>query len=172
MSGGSTETAVLGGGCFWCLEAVFKRIDGVTSVESGYAGGTAVNPSYEEVCTGATGHAEVVRVTFDPKRISYPGILDLFFKAHDPTTLNRQGADVGTQYRSVILFDSEDQKRAADESVKKHQAGLKPRIVTEVKPLEAFYPAEDYHKDYYDTHRFAPYCRVVITPKLEKLHLE
>lgn len=168
----STETAVLGGGCFWCIEAVFKRIDGITSVESGYAGGTTVRPSYEDVCTGVTGHAEVVRVTFDPKRISYDGVLDVFFRAHDPTTPNRQGADVGPQYRSIILFDSEEQRRAAEESVRKHQAGLKSRIVTELKPLKAFYPAEDYHKDYFDTHKTAPYCRVVIQPKLEKLHLE
>ncbi len=168
----STESAVLGGGCFWCLEAVFQRTPGVVSVQSGYAGGTTSNPSYEEVCTGSTGHAEVVRVLFDPARISYAGILDVFFQAHDPTTLNRQGADVGTQYRSIILYSSDDQKRAAGEAVKRHQAGLKSRIVTEVKPLEAFHPAEDYHKDYYDTHRLAPYCRVVIKPKLEKLHLE
>jgi peptide-methionine (S)-S-oxide reductase len=166
-----TETAVLGGGCFWCLEAVFKRMDGVESVQSGYAGGTAENPSYEDVCTGSTGHAEVVRIAFDPRRISYSGILDVFFAAHDPTTLNRQGADVGTQYRSIILYGSEEQKRAAEESVKKHQAGHKSRIVTEMKLLSAFYPAEDYHKDYYDTHKTAPYCKVVIAPKLEKLHL-
>ncbi len=168
----STDTAVLGGGCFWCLEAVFKRIDGVSSVQSGYAGGTTVRPSYEDVCTGVTGHAEVVRISYDPAKISYDGILDVFFKAHDPTTLNRQGADVGTQYRSIILFESEEQRRAAEASVKKHQAGLKGRIVTELLPLKAFYPAEDYHKDYFDTHRAAPYCRVVIQPKLEKLHLE
>ncbi len=168
----STDTAVLGGGCFWCLEAVFKRIDGVSSVQSGYAGGTTVRPSYEDVCTGVTGHAEVVRISYDPAKISYDGILDVFFKAHDPTTLNRQGADVGTQYRSIILFESEEQMRAAEASVKKHQAGLKGRIVTELLPLKAFYPAEDYHKDYFDTHRAAPYCRVVIQPKLEKLHLE
>jgi peptide-methionine (S)-S-oxide reductase len=165
------ETATLGGGCFWCIEAVFKRIDGVLSVTSGYAGGTAKNPSYEEVCGGATGHAEVVRISFDPEKISYGEILDIFWKAHDPTTPNRQGADVGTQYRSIILYDSEDQRRAAEESRKKEQSRMSARIVTEVKPLEAFYPAEDYHKDYYDTHGSEGYCRVVIAPKLKKLGL-
>jgi peptide-methionine (S)-S-oxide reductase len=166
------ESATIGGGCFWCLEAVYKRIDGILSVGSGYAGGTAKDPSYEEVCTGSTGHAEVVRIDYDVDRVSFSGILDLFWKAHDPTTLNRQGADVGTQYRSIILYHDEAQRKAAEESVKKAQAGLRGKIVTEIKPLEVFYPAEDYHRDYYDTHRGASYCRVVIAPKLEKLGLE
>ncbi len=165
------ETATLGGGCFWCLEAVYKRFDGVLSVASGYAGGTVKNPSYEQVCTGTTGHAEVVRIEYDTDRIPYSGILDIFWKAHDPTTLNRQGADVGTQYRSIILYHDEEQKRAAEQSVKAAQKGLTSRIVTQVEPLADFYPAEDYHRDYYDTHRSQGYCRVVIAPKLEKLGL-
>jgi peptide-methionine (S)-S-oxide reductase len=163
------ELATLGGGCFWCLEAVFKRCDGVISVTPGYAGGTVKNPSYEEVCTGETGHAEVVRIEYDAERISYSGILDIFWKAHDPTTLDRQGADVGTQYRSIILSHDEGQRRAAEESVQAAQKGLRDRIVTRIEPLTDFYPAEDYHRDYYDTHRTAGYCRVVIAPKLHKL---
>ncbi len=166
------ETATLGGGCFWCLEAVYKRFDGVLSVASGYAGGSVKNPSYEQVCTGTTGHAEVVRIEYDADKISYPGILDIFWKAHDPTTLNRQGADVGTQYRSIILYHDEEQKRAAEQSVKEAQKGLTSRIVTQIQPLADFYPAEDYHRDYYDTHRSQAYCRVVIAPKLEKLGLK
>jgi peptide-methionine (S)-S-oxide reductase len=166
------ESATLGGGCFWCLEAVFKRIDGVLSVTSGYSGGAAKDPSYEEVCTGATGHAEVVRVEFDAERISFNGILDLFWQAHDPTTLNRQGADVGTQYRSIILYADDAQRGAAEASLARAQQGFTARIVTEIRALEEFYPAEDYHRDYYDTHRGAGYCRVVISPKLKKLGLE
>jgi len=164
--------ATLGGGCFWCLEAVFERIPGVTAVTSGYAGGKVSNPTYEQVCTGTTGHAEVVQIAYDPKRISYEGLLDVFWKAHDPTTMNRQGADVGTQYRSVILYHDEAQKAAALASVKNAQAALKDRIVTEVVPLTAFWKAEDYHQDYYNANKAAGYCRVVISPKLKKLNLE
>ncbi len=168
----SESTIVLGGGCFWCLEAIFKRIDGVLSVSSGYAGGTVANPTYQDVCTDTTGHAEVVRVSFDPQKIALAGILDIFWKAHDPTTPNRQGADVGTQYRSIILYADEEQKRAAAESLRKAQASFRPRIVTELKLLEAFYPAEGYHKDYYDSNKSAGYCRLVIAPKLKKMGLE
>jgi len=166
-----TELATLGGGCFWCLEAVFERIDGVISVTSGYAGGAVSNPSYREVCSGSTGHAEVVQIEYDPKRISYEELLDIFWKAHDPTTLNRQGADVGTQYRSIVLFNDEKQKVAAEKSKKEAQRMYSNEIVTEIRPLEQFYPAEGYHQDYYDKNPNAGYCRVVIQPKLNKLDL-
>lgn len=168
---GITAIATLGGGCFWCLEAVFERIDGVVEVVSGYAGGRKADPTYEEVCTGATGHAEVVQVTFDPKRISYAGLLEVFFKAHDPTTLNRQGADVGTQYRSIILYDGDEQRKAAEAARRKAQKDWKDPIVTEIVPLAAFYRAEDYHQDFYDNNRSYGYCRVIIEPKLNKLKL-
>ena len=170
---GETESAVLGGGCFWCLEAVYKRIPGVKRIDSGYAGGTVENPSYEEVCTGKTGHAEVVKVTYDPEVISYREILDQFWRSHDPTTLNRQGADVGTQYRSVIFYENEEQKKAARESIEEAQKSMyEKKIMTELKPLEAFYEAEEYHRDYYDKHPYAGYCSAVIRPKLKKLALE
>ncbi len=166
------ETATFGGGCFWCLEAVLQRIEGVLSVTSGYAGGTTTNPSYEQVCTGQTGHAEVVQVDFDPEMISYEELLDVFWQAHDPTTLNRQGADVGTQYRSIILTADENQKRTAEASRRKAQKGWRDPIVTEIQPLSTFWKAEDYHQNYYNTHTSAGYCRVVISPKLKKLKLE
>jgi peptide-methionine (S)-S-oxide reductase len=169
---GGQGLATFGGGCFWCLEAVFERIEGVTGVVSGYAGGTVANPTYENVCTGTTGHAEVVQVAFDPSKISYEEILDIFWKAHDPTTLDRQGADVGTQYRSIILYHDEGQKAAAVASISKAQKGLRDKIVTEVAPLAAFYSAEAYHQDYYNSNKAAGYCRVVISPKLKKLGLE
>lgn len=165
------ETVTLGGGCFWCIEAVFERIDGVREVTSGYAGGTAENPTYKEVCSGSTGHAEVVKVRFDPSAISYEEILDLFFKAHDPTTLNRQGADVGSQYRSIILYESEDQRRKAEEAVKRAQKTYSDPVVTEIEPLTEFYEAEEYHQDYYAENPNAPYCRLVIDPKMTKLGL-
>jgi peptide-methionine (S)-S-oxide reductase len=169
---GHTEVATLGGGCFWCLEAVFGRIDGIKSVVSGYAGGTKPNPTYSEVCTGTTGHAEVVQVEFDPAVISYEKVLELFWKAHDPTTLNRQGADVGTQYRSIILYENEEQRKAAERSkaqVGKHFDGP---ILTEIKPLSTFYRAEEYHQNYYEKNPFAGYCTFVIRPKLQKLDLQ
>ncbi len=165
------ETATFGGGCFWCLEAVLQRIEGVLSVTSGYAGGTTAHPSYEQVCTGQTGHAEVVQVDFDPQRISYEELLDVFWQAHDPTTLNRQGADVGTQYRSIVLTADETQKRIAEASRKKAQKNWRDPIVTEIRPLETFCKAEDYHQNYYNTHTRAGYCRVVISPKLKKMKL-
>lgn len=164
-----TELATLGGGCFWCTEAVFERLDGVKSVTSGYAGGKTEKPTYEEVCTGASGHAEVTQVEFDPKKISFEHLLDVFWAAHDPTTLNRQGADSGTQYRSVIFYHSEAQRIAAEKSKKAAQADFNSPIVTEISPLPKFYKAEGYHQDYYSNNTRAPYCQAVIRPKLEKL---
>lgn len=164
------ETATLGGGCFWCLEAVYDLVEGVTDVVSGYAGGDVPNPSYEQVCTGRTGHAEVVQVTFDPSRISYREILDIFFSIHDPTTLNRQGADVGTQYRSAIFYHSDEQKRVAEETIAALGQSREYRdpIVTQVQPLDAYYEAEDYHQEYFAQHGGQPYCRAVISPKVAK----
>ncbi len=163
------QTATLGGGCFWCIEAVYRRISGVQSAKSGYAGGTVPNPSYEAVCTGQTGHAEVVQVTFDPSEISYDSILEVFFQAHDPTTLNRQGADVGPQYRSVIFCHSDEQKRIAERTVMAVQEALGKPVVTKIEPETTFYPAEQYHDQYFDRNPSAGYCRVVIHPKLKKL---
>ena len=164
------QTAVFGGGCFWCLEAVFERVTGVKSVESGYMGGRRPTPTYEQVCTGATGHAEVVRVTFDPSQVSYRDLLDIFFAIHDPTTLNRQGADAGTQYRSVIFYLDDDQRRQAEQAmVELNRAHAYPDpVVTAVEPASEFYMAEDYHQQYYAQHRSAPYCQYVIAPKLKK----
>lgn len=164
------EVATLGGGCFWCLEPIFKDLKGVVSVESGYAGGQAPDPTYEQVCSGLTGHAEVVQVTFDPRQISFRDVLNVFFAIHDPTTLNRQGADVGTQYRSVILYHSPAQKDTAEEVIRSlDQEGTwgKP-IVTQVAPFETFYRAEDYHQDYFINNQRQPYCNVVIAPKVAK----
>jgi peptide-methionine (S)-S-oxide reductase len=163
------QTATFGGGCFWCLEAVYKRTDGVVSVTSGYAGGDTRNPTYEEVCSGTTGHAEVIQVEFDAATISYEQILLAFFKAHDPTTLNRQGADVGTQYRSIILVADEGQRRTAESVRDSIAQKLAAAVVTEIVPLVEFYPAEEYHQDYFDKNPTAGYCRVVIAPKLDKL---
>jgi peptide-methionine (S)-S-oxide reductase len=170
-----TETAqenraVLGGGCFWCLEAVFEQLIGVQKVESGYAGGTMANPNYREVCTGQTGHAEVVRVTFDPSVVSFRDVLDVFFASHDPTTLNRQGADVGTQYRSVIYFASPRQKEIAVQRIAELNAqNIWPGpIVTEVAPLDHFYKAEDYHQAYFRGNPQQPYCQAVVAPKVAK----
>jgi peptide-methionine (S)-S-oxide reductase len=170
--GPEREVATLGGGCFWCLEAVYDELEGVKDVESGYAGGTVPNPSYEQVSTGRTGHAEVVQVTFDPRQVSYREILEVFFSIHDPTTLNRQGADVGTQYRSVIFYHDERQKEIAEQMIRGLDAAEKwpDPIVTEVVPFDAFYKAEDYHQEYYQHHQNRPYCRVVIAPKLSKFH--
>jgi peptide-methionine (S)-S-oxide reductase len=166
------EIATLGGGCFWCIEAVFERLNGVDTVEAGYAGGNTENPSYDEVCGGKTGHAEVAQITFDPSKISYDSLLSVYWEAHDPTTLNRQGADVGTQYRSVIFYHSPQQKEAAERSLKNAQKSFDAPIVTEIKPLVKFFKAENYHQDYFRNHPNAPYCVFVIKPKLHKLKLE
>ncbi|NPA35125.1 MAG: peptide-methionine (S)-S-oxide reductase MsrA [Chlorobi bacterium] len=163
------ETIVLGGGCFWCMEAVFKRVKGVKNVVPGYAGGHKPNPTYEEVCTGTTGHAEVVKIDFAPKVITLEQLLDIFFQAHDPTTPNRQGNDIGTQYRSIILYTSEDQIPIIEQAISKAQKMWQNPIVTEVKPLDTFWEAEEYHHNYFDKHPEKPYCQVVIKPKLEKL---
>jgi peptide-methionine (S)-S-oxide reductase len=162
--------AVLAGGCFWCLEAVFTDLKGVEKVVSGYAGGHEKNPSYRQVCTGKTGHAEVVQITYDPKTISYGELLEVFFTIHDPTTLNRQGADVGTQYRSAIFYGSPDEKAIAEKVIQDlTQARVWDRpIVTELTPLTAFYPAEDYHQNYFANNPDQPYCQVVIAPKVVK----
>ena len=164
------QTAVLGGGCFWCLEAVYRDLEGVTAVLSGYAGGDTVRPSYEQVCTGRTGHAEVVRVTFDPAVLSYADLLRVFYTIHDPTTPNRQGADVGTQYRSVIFTASDAERRTAEAvTTEVGASGIwDNRIVTEIAPLPEFYPAEAEHHDYFALHPGAGYCRVVIAPKVAK----
>jgi len=166
----SLEVATLAGGCFWCLEAVFNEIAGVEKVISGYTGGTKVNPTYEQVCTGKTGHAEAVQVTFDPLRISYREILEIFFSIHDPTTLNRQGVDIGTQYRSTIFYHSEQQRAVAEEiTAKLNSAHMwKNPIVTQIIPLRTFYPAEDYHQGYFIQNPGQGYCRAVISPKLNK----
>jgi peptide-methionine (S)-S-oxide reductase len=166
---GAHETIVLGGGCFWCLEAMYQRLSGVLAVRPGYAGGTVPSPGYEQVCTGETGHAEVVLVEYDPKQVSLGEILDFFWKAHDPTTLNRQGADIGTQYRSIILYNSDAQKDAAVRSRDAHARDFPDPVVTEITGLDEFYPAEPYHENYYNTHPGAGYCRAVIAPKLQKL---
>jgi peptide-methionine (S)-S-oxide reductase len=169
MNTNKTEIADLGGGCFWCMEAVFERLPGVISVTSGFAGGTTENPTYEQVCTETTGHAEVTEIVFDPAKISYAKLLEVFWQAHDPTTLNRQGADEGTSYRSIILYRDEKQKLLAEKSMLEAQRNFSDPIVTEIVPLKKFYKAEDYHQEYYDNNTDAGYCRVVITPKLEKL---
>lgn len=172
--GGIIETAVLGGGCFWCTEAAFQEIEGVLSVESGYSGGHVKNPSYEQVCTGETGHAEVVKVSFDPETITYSKILGVFFAIHDPTTLNRQGNDVGTQYRSVIFYTSDKQKETAELTVRELNRSRKypKEIVTRVEEFKEFYPSEAYHRDYFKNNQSVPYCQYVIVPKLEKLRKE
>lgn len=171
MQGGTRETATLAGGCFWCLEAVFERLQGVERVVSGYAGGTTDAPSYHEVCSGRTGHAEVVQVTFDPSVLSYADLLQFFFAFHDPTTLDRQGADVGTQYRSAILWHSSEQERIARDTVAAlTEAGVFAQpIVTQLAPLTAFFPAELGHQGYYRRNEDQPYCRAVISPKVAKL---
>jgi peptide-methionine (S)-S-oxide reductase len=165
-----TQTATLAGGCFWCLEAVYDNLQGVTDVISGYSGGHVTDPSYHEVTSGRTGHAEVVQLTFDPDQISFQEILEIFFTIHDPTTLNRQGADVGTQYRSAIFYHSEEQQQIAEQVIadleeKKIWGNL---IVTQVAPFEAFYPAEDYHQEYFANNPYQPYCQMVVAPKVAK----
>ena len=171
MTPTSLEIATLGGGCFWCIEAVFERLQGVEEAVSGYSGGRRANPSYEQVTTGATGHAEVVQVHFDPKVLSYRQVLEIFFAMHDPTTLNRQGADAGTQYRSVVFYHDDAQRKVAEELVAEFARDrvFPNPIVTELSPLEAFYEAEDYHQDYYENNGSQGYCRVVIAPKVNKL---
>jgi peptide-methionine (S)-S-oxide reductase len=163
-----TDTAVFGGGCFWCTEAEYQNVKGVKSVISGFAGGNTLNPSYEDVCTGRTGHAEVIQIEFDPSVVSYERLVDLFWYAHDPTTLNRQGADEGTQYRSIILYNSEAQRLAAEASKQRAQARFKNPIVTQIVPLTKFYAAEGYHQNYFRDNPGQPYCAVVIEPKVEK----
>ena len=163
------EKATIGGGCFWCTEATFEQIEGVEKVESGYSGGTLPEPSYEQVCSGTTGHAEVVQITFNPEKISFKEILEIFFAMHDPTTLNRQGADVGTQYRSVIFYHNDEQKEIAEQIIRETQAKTGKKIVTQLVPYEAFYKAEDYHQSYYQQNSRQPYCQIVITPKMIKL---
>ena len=164
------EKATLGGGCFWCTEAVYLELKGVSDVKPGYSGGDVKNPSYKEVCTGTTGHAEVVQITFDPDVVSYSQILEVFFMTHDPTTLNRQGNDVGTQYRSVIFYHNEKQKEVAEKVIKlfKDEQVYDKPIVTEVAPFDTFYVAEDYHLNYYNRNKSQGYCQYIITPKLEK----
>jgi peptide-methionine (S)-S-oxide reductase len=164
------EKATLAGGCFWCLEAVYDQLRGVSNVDSGYAGGRRPNPTYEQVCTGTTGHAEVVQITYDADQISYRDLLDIFFTIHDPTQLNRQGNDVGTQYRSAIFYHDDEQKRIAEEKIRELEAEktYDDPIVTEIAPLTDFYAAEEYHKDYFDRNPNQPYCSVVVAPKVAK----
>ncbi len=161
--------ATLGGGCFWCLEAAFERFNGIESVVSGYAGGHTPNPTYKQVCNGTTGHAEVVQITFNPEVISYAQILEIFWEIHDPTTLNAQGPDHGTQYRSIILLHNASQEKEAKVSLQKAQKQFQKTIVTQITPLKEFFPAEDYHQDFFAQNPNYPYCAVVISPKLKKL---
>ncbi len=169
-NGIGTESVVLGGGCFWCVEAVYALMEGVQKITSGYAGGKIKNPSYKEICTGLTDHAEVIKLVFDPKKISLADILEIFWVSHDPTTPNRQGADAGTQYRSVIFYNSPEQKAVAQKSVAEVASTLYDApIVTEISPLPAFYNAEGYHQNYYALNKMQPYCQIVINPKITKL---
>jgi peptide-methionine (S)-S-oxide reductase len=172
-SSAAREIATLGGGCFWCLEAVFVEVKGVEKVESGYAGGTVHNPTYRDVCSGSTGHAEVVQITFNPSVITYRELLEIFFTVHDPTTLNRQGADVGSQYRSVIFYHSEEQKRIAEKVMHEvDRTGLWPGpIVTQLEPAPVFYKAENYHQNYFALHPEQAYCQAVVAPKVAKLRI-
>jgi peptide-methionine (S)-S-oxide reductase len=166
-----TEMATLANGCFWCSEAIFKRLKGVNSVLPGYAGGLVKNPSYDQVCTGKTGHAEAIQIEFDPKVITFEKILDIFWHTHNPTTLNRQGNDIGTQYRSAVFFHDQKQKELAEKSKKEleKEGVYRDSVVTEITPFKNFYAAEDYHKNYYEKHQDAPYCSFVIEPKMHKL---
>jgi len=167
----TTETAILGGGCFWCVEAAIKQLQGVESVRSGYMGGASPNPTYQQVCSGKTGHVEVAEITFDPAVISYSDLLHVFFTLHDPTTLNRQGNDVGQQYRSVIFYRDEGQKKTAEEVIAEltRDKAFKDPIVTAVEPASAFYVAEDYHQDYFANNSVQPYCMFVVAPKVQKI---
>ena len=170
MKAATLDTATFGAGCFWCVEAIFQNLKGVHSVASGYAGGKILNPTYKQVCTGSTGHAEACQITYDPKEVSYAELLEVFWKTHDPTTLNRQGNDVGTQYRSVILYHNEEQKKLAEHYKKElnSSGAFDAPIVTEISPYTNFYKAEDYHQNYYNENGDQPYCRFVIQPKVEK----
>lgn len=165
----STQTATFAGGCFWCLEAVFKRLKGVHHLESGYAGGHIESPTYEQVCSGQTGHAEVIQLQFDPKIIDYPTLLSVFFTCHDPTTLNRQGNDVGTQYRSAVFFHDERQRQAGQQFIQQHSSDFAAPIVTTLEPFANYYPAEPFHQDFYQRNPQQAYCNAVIPPKLAKL---
>lgn len=164
--------ATLGAGCFWCVEAVFEQLDGVHAVESGYMGGQVKDPSYREICSGNTGHAEIIQIHFDPKIISFETLLNWFWRSHDPTTLNRQGADIGTQYRSAIFYQNEAQRKVAESSKAIAQNDFTAPIVTEITAATTYYPAEDYHQDYYRLNPNEPYCQIVIRPKLKKLTLK
>jgi peptide-methionine (S)-S-oxide reductase len=172
MSDVTSEAAVFGGGCFWCTEAVFDELRGVRSVVSGYAGGSVKNPTYEQVCSGGTGHAEVIRIEYDPAQITFKDLLTVFFATHDPTTLNRQGNDVGTQYRSTVLYANEEQKQEAEAFIKdlNDSKTFSTPVVTTLERLGEFYPAEDYHQKYYANNPYQPYCQYMIPPKLNKLH--
>ena len=164
--------ATFGAGCFWCVEAVFEQLDGVHAVESGYMGGEVLDPTYREICSGKSGHAEVTQIHYDPKIVSYETLLDWLWRSHDPTTLNRQGADIGTQYRSAIFYHNDAQRKAAEASKVAAQKDFTATIITEITAATTYYPAEDYHQDYYRLNPNAPYCQIVIRPKLEKLDLE
>ena len=170
MSDSKVELATFGAGCFWCTEAVFQNVKGVSKVVSGYAGGKVKNPTYREICTGLTGHAEVTQITFDPSKVSFEELLEVFWNTHDPTTLNRQGADEGTQYRSVVFYHTDEQRKAAENYKSQLEASkvFKNPIVTEISPLPDYYPAENYHQNYYNSNQNQGYCRFVIQPKLEK----
>jgi peptide-methionine (S)-S-oxide reductase len=164
------QQAIFGGGCFWCIEAVFQRVQGVESVASGYMGGANPNPTYKQVCGGDTGHVEVVNITFNPEQVSFRELLDIFFTVHDPTTLNRQGNDAGTQYRSVIFYTSDEQRREAEEFIAQRESSKSfgSPIVTAIEPAAEFYPAEDYHQNYFNDNRYQPYCMFVVGPKVQK----
>ncbi|MDD4754906.1 MAG: peptide-methionine (S)-S-oxide reductase MsrA [Prolixibacteraceae bacterium] len=166
----TSQIITVGGGCFWCTEAIFKELRGVIKVVPGYSGGNVKNPSYREVCTGSTGHAEVIQITYNPELITISEILEVFFMTHDPTTLNRQGPDTGTQYRSAIFYHSEEQKKAAENIIKQYETEkiFEMPVVTEITPFKAFYPAENYHHDYFEQNKRQPYCQFVISPKIEK----
>lgn len=166
------ETATIAGGCFWCTEAIFKRLKGVVDVKTGYSGGHVPNPTYEQVSSGTTGHAEAIQIEFDPEIISFEKLLEVFFKLHDPTTLNRQGADTGPQYRSVIFYNSDRQKKTAQKIKGEMSKQFKDKIVTEIAPYGKFYPAQDYHQNYYENYKSQPYCHIVIDPKIQKLYKE
>ena len=169
---GQTKKICLGAGCFWCTEAVFKLFPGIIKITPGYAGGHVINPTYKQVCTGTTGHAEVAMIEYDPSEISLEKLLEIYFAMHDPTSKNRQGADVGEQYRSIILYADEGDRQAIDSYINKIKPDFSKPILTEVKKLDEFYEAEDYHKNYYENNRFQPYCMVVIGPKLSKIRKE